>query len=217
MNTPKVTITGTVNETVTSVTVNGFAAVVNQDNTWSLADLSLVEGENIVTVNALDRAGNTGTATITLVLDTVLPVITVTTPVHNSYVNTQKITVSGSVTEANPDGFWVNDQEQQLTDGGFSIPDFSLTQGINVIRFKAKDKAGNESTASVFVTLDTTSPTVTISTPYEGAIVNTPQIMVSGSVNETVTSVTVNGATASISGSTFNLNHSLNRIRTRLR
>lgn len=166
-------------------------------------DLSLVEGENTITVNATDPAGNTGTAAIALILDTVLPVITVTTPVHNSYVNTPKITLSGTVTESNPDGFWVNGEEKQLTNNSFSILDFGLSQGINVIRFKANDKAGNEATASVFVTLDTTQPTVTITSPLNGSITNNATTTITGAVNEPVTYVAINGQSAQVFGTGF--------------
>ncbi len=205
VNTQKVTTTGTVSETVTSVMVNGFAAVVNQDNTWSLADLSLVEGENIITINATDRAGNIGTATLTLIMDSLPPAVQVTSPVHNSYVNTATVTVSGTVKEANPDGFWINDTARELVNGSFSVSGFSLTQGINVIRVKAKDKAGNESTASVFVTLDTTPPTVTLTSPVSGSIMNNATTTITGTVNEPVASVTINGQAAQVSGTGFTL------------
>ncbi len=206
LNTPQITIAGSADEPLTSVTVNNGAAQIDQATTgYSLTGITLAEGENPFTITATDRAGNTVTLNVTLTLDTLPPAIEVTTPVHNSYVNTAQIVVSGTVTELHPSTFRVNDTEVPLTDGAFSLDAFSLTNGINVIRLQAEDLAGNSSTVSVFVTLDITPPTVSISTPVAGSLTNTTPITVIGSANEPIIAATIGGTEAQVTGSSFSL------------
>jgi hypothetical protein len=53
---------------VASVTVNGTAASLQPDGTWS-ATLTLAQGPNVITAVATDLAGNTATATATVTFD----------------------------------------------------------------------------------------------------------------------------------------------------
>lgn len=98
VNTPSISLSGLLDDASSSVTVNGQTAEVS-GNGFSLANLSLTEGANTIAVEARDRAGNLSAQTINITLDTIAPVIQVTTPLPNSFVNTPTITVSGSITE----------------------------------------------------------------------------------------------------------------------
>jgi len=71
VGTPSVEVGGTVSDTdlVASVEVNGTAAVLAGD-AFS-ATVALSEGENLIRVDAADRAGNAGATTILIELDTV--------------------------------------------------------------------------------------------------------------------------------------------------
>ncbi|MGI3001475.1 Ig-like domain-containing protein, partial [Vibrio alginolyticus] len=73
-------LVGTVNDVTANitVTVNGvdYPATNNGDGSWTLADntlASLTDNSYTVTVTATDEAGNQGTATGTLVIDTTAP------------------------------------------------------------------------------------------------------------------------------------------------
>ncbi|WP_335952224.1 Ig-like domain-containing protein, partial [Acinetobacter beijerinckii] len=77
-NTPA--LTGTVNDPTASivVTIDGvdYPATNNGDGTWTLADdtvPALTDGDYTITVTATDAAGNVGTATGTLSVDTTAP------------------------------------------------------------------------------------------------------------------------------------------------
>jgi uncharacterized protein YfaP (DUF2135 family) len=64
-------------------------------------NLLLVEGTNTVTVRAVDMAGNAATDTVTIILDTVAPTLTVTTPdMIEVWTNQDTIDVSGMATGA---------------------------------------------------------------------------------------------------------------------
>lgn len=73
-----ITVTGTVGEPNATVTVNEQAATVT-DQAFS-AQVTLDEGDNAITVVAVDRAGNRATASVTVGLDTVPPVLVITSP-----------------------------------------------------------------------------------------------------------------------------------------
>lgn len=84
-NQAAVQVAGVTNDATSSpvtVTVNGAAAAVGADGTFS-AQVELTEGENTITVVATDSAGKSSTITRTVTLDTVAPVITAVTLTPN--------------------------------------------------------------------------------------------------------------------------------------
>ncbi|WP_035367403.1 Ig-like domain-containing protein, partial [Acinetobacter haemolyticus] len=88
-NTPA--LTGTVDdpEATVVVTIDGedYEAVNNGDGTWTLADdvvAELADGDHEVTVTATDPAGNVGSTTGTITIDTVAPDAPVIDPVNGT-------------------------------------------------------------------------------------------------------------------------------------
>ena len=71
--------------------------------------------------------------------------------------------------------------------GVFTAQDVILREGNNLLTATATNAGGAAGTASVNVVLDTTPPTVMIDSPSDKAVVTTPQIMVTGLVNDVVT------------------------------
>ncbi|EFF84905.1 hypothetical protein HMPREF0013_03044 [Acinetobacter sp. SH024] len=73
-------LTGTVNDPTATVVVNvdgvDYPAVNNGDGTWTLADNTLpalTDGPHTITVTATDAAGNAGTDTAVVTIDTTAP------------------------------------------------------------------------------------------------------------------------------------------------
>ena len=81
------------------------------------------------------------------------------------------------------------------------------TEGANqVIAGTATDLAGNSGTASLTVNLDKSAPTVTITSPSNGATVTSSPVNVTGTATDTlsgIATVLCNGNPASLSASTF--------------
>ncbi|WP_228268472.1 Ig-like domain-containing protein, partial [Acinetobacter colistiniresistens] len=82
-------LTGTVNDPAAKVvvTVDGvnYPATNNGNGTWTLADNTLptlTDGPHTVTVTATDPAGNVGTTTGTVTVDTVAPNAPVVNPIN---------------------------------------------------------------------------------------------------------------------------------------
>ena len=71
------TVTGTFDEAfIDTIIVNDVTATIDEDaGTYSAAGVLLGEGTNTITAEATDLVGNVGTATATIVLDTIKPMI----------------------------------------------------------------------------------------------------------------------------------------------
>ena len=100
------------------------------------------------------KASNLATNLFTI--DTVLPTITVDSPLDNSFTNQINLTISGSISESATleiDGIAIT----LNLDNSFSSSK-TLIEGSNSIGFEATDSAGNSDTLTRTVTLDTQIP-----------------------------------------------------------
>jgi RHS repeat-associated protein len=207
---------------VASVTVNGVSASFDAaTGNWTLAGVSLSYGANTITAQAVDRAGNTGTGTITVTRqqpDTQAPDLAITQPAANAQTQAETTNVAGTVADAgaNASGVasvTVNGAATQLNTqaGTWSLANLPLSIGANVITVRAADNAGNQTTRTITVTrkpVDTQPPTVIITSPSNQFITFDPQTVVSGTATDDgegatgVKSVTVNGIAASYDAAT---------------
>jgi len=73
-----ISVTGTVDDPQATVKVNGTPATVT-DGSFS-ASVTLNEGSNTITATATDAAGNSTPVSVRVTLDTVAPVITISSP-----------------------------------------------------------------------------------------------------------------------------------------
>jgi len=208
LNTPQISVTGTIDDPTATVTVNGLAART-AGTAWTLDGFALQEGNNTLLIEARDAAGNKGSATLTVTLDTVSPVFTITAPMDGSYFRTPVIAVAGSVSETVP-GVTVNGRAASVIGKNFSLSDLALNEGVNLIQLATQDSAGNPGSATVSVILDTVAPVVTFSFPTGNALLRTPQVTVSGTVSEPVQSLIVNGQPVTVAGLQFSTLVTLN-------
>ena len=138
-NEPITTISGSISERGTLM-VDGVAVTVNSDGTFSHM-IQLIEGVNLIYLEYADMAGNVQYEWYNVTLDTVAPVISLSTDaatVHN-----RSFELIGTV-EAGAEVF-VNGK--RTTVGTRQTSEFSttltLSPGINKISIKAEDDAGN--------------------------------------------------------------------------
>ncbi|NUF32283.1 flagellar protein, partial [Acinetobacter oleivorans] len=147
-----------------------YPATNNGDGTWTLADNTLpalTDGPHTITVTATDAAGNVGSDTAVVTIDTTAPVVSFTdastndtTPALTGTIDdpaaTVVVTVDGINYNAtnNGDGTWT------LADNTLPV----LADGPHTVSVTATDVAGNVSTpATGTVTVDATAPTLAIS------------------------------------------------------
>jgi len=156
-----VTVEGEVDLDVLSVKVNEVEASVSE-GTFT-ADIELFEGENIhITAEAIDRADNTGTHTITVTVDLTPPDTPTVDPVESpTKIDYQTITGTKSENTAK-----IIITSPQATIDLLSYPNSTtwsctatLQEGNNGFTVVAEDEADNQSAAvEVTIVLDTTPP-----------------------------------------------------------
>lgn len=92
-------VTNDVTSSPVSLTVNGAAVTVGSDGTFA-ASVTLSEGDNTITVTAMDAAGKSTTVTRTVTLDTTPPVIGAVSVSPNPVSGGATYTISVTVTDA---------------------------------------------------------------------------------------------------------------------
>ena len=200
-------ISGTVTETnetlVSGTTVDLYdngsgtalgTATVQSDGSWSTT-VTLAAGANSIVAKDTDVAGNTGSsAAVSYTLDTTAPAVAITST--GGVTNQASQLISGTVTETNETlvsgttvDLYDNGSGTALgtatvqSDGSWSTT-VTLAAGANSIVAKDTDVAGNTgSSAAVSYTLDTTAPTVAITST--GGVTNQASQLISGTVTET--------------------------------
>ncbi len=184
VNTSRVLIAGTVSEPVTSVSIGLFVVPVT-GGAFS-ATLPLLDGIHSITVRAVDLAGNVGTATVDLIVDTVAPSVSFLGLPEGLTVSNSRLNVRGSISE--PSTLFVNGVQVELTGNGFDAR-VDLEEGANLLTILAVDLAGNERLIERVVTMDTQAPGITVTEPLEGATVHEALVVVRGKTEPNATVV----------------------------
>lgn len=175
-NDPSPTLSGTIDDptAIIQVTVNrtNYLATNVGDGTWALPDNSItpeLEDDTYdVVVSAVDTATNVGSATASLVIDTVSPTVAVNALSTND--NTPEITgtvsEAGATIEVTVDGIAYDAENNG--DGTWTLPDDLITpplaDGTFDISVVATDVGGNTGTDETVgeLLIDTQAPTLTV-------------------------------------------------------
>jgi hypothetical protein len=182
-NVTTVAVTGTASDdvAVARVTVNGAQAVF-ANGTWSATiTLTAGDGAKTITATATDTTNKSTSASVQITLDTTAPVLTIDSPVSGAVVANPILAISGTVSDALTGiaGVTCNGAPATIITGTVTCS-VTLTEGSNSVTIVATDNAGNVTTKSLPVTLDTRAPDLTISAPAANACLNAMQIAVSG-------------------------------------
>ena len=163
----------------------------NDSGSWTDVELNtsytfrnLSDGSHTVDVKAVDNASNENTTSVTFTVDTTAPELTIDSPLNGTIFNiTTNVTVSWTASDATSgishyeirsnSGNWT-DVELNTSYTFTELSDDSYTVEVKVI-----DNASNENTTSVKFTVDTRAPEVAITSPADGARLNTANVMVS--------------------------------------
>ena len=164
------TISGTTNveaPALVTVTINGQTLTATPSGgAWSVTSAILANATYPVVASVTDGAGNPGSATQQLTVDTVLPVVTIDGG-PSLTTNDPTPTLAGTSDVAVGTVVHVSVDSQVLTalvqpGGTWNVTPTALTDGIRAVTVSVSDPAGNDGTDSQELTVDTTAPPVTI-------------------------------------------------------
>ena len=150
------------NKTVTSgiattAITNGYSVTVTPTE-------SLSDGNHTATITCSDNDGNAADSkSTTFKVDTVPPVLNVTSPTEGLITANKSLVVSGTTNDitSSPVTVTVNGTAVTVASNGSFSTTIALTEGANKITIIAKDAAGKTSTVTRNVTLNTKVPKIT--------------------------------------------------------
>jgi Ice-binding-like/Bacterial Ig-like domain len=170
VNTSSPTISGTTDVEapgVVTVTIAGQTLTATPSgDAWSVPAGMLANGTYPVTASVIDGAGNTGNATQQLTIDTVPPALTmdggsaVTTNDPTPKISGTSDVAPGTLVLVTVDSQTVKAVVQ--TTQTWNVAVAPLADGTHTVTAVVTDPAGNVTTASQLVTIDTVAPAVTI-------------------------------------------------------
>lgn len=206
-NSAHLNVSGSVDK-VATVTVAGAPAVVNSSNQWT-SSVTLVAGSNTIEIVATDLYGNTSTVKRTVTLDTINPVVAITSPYQDSAFNKPSVTVAGTVSDnvSATVSYTLNGVTTPVPviSGNFTFNVNFAAEGVYAITVTAVDPAGNTTQAIRNLIYDITPPALTIN-PAAGYAPDT----ISGTVEAGASVVVKEGAvsigTVSATGTTWSAN-----------
>ncbi|MBU5612458.1 PKD domain-containing protein [Geomonas azotofigens] len=183
---------------VQSLQLNGTSLAVDAEGNFSKT-IELTSGTNVITVVAIDLAGNASHSTSSVVLDQAVPVIALTAPASDEYkTNKSQLMITGSVDHdcilgihvSGPSG--ARDFTASVLAGSlFSQLLDNLAVGVTTITLTATTQANLSSTRVITVTHETEAPTLTLTSPSGDVRPGQNSLVVSGTATDTVTSVRV--------------------------
>jgi len=196
------------------ISLDGNPAIRLPASSAAFTFSALSEGTHRVTVRAVDVAGNAGTATTAFTVDVTPPVVEITYPAASAILTESSLVLTWSASDP-ASGI---ERIEVILDGGTPI---SLTatatsyrfeaipDGSHSIKVVAYDASGHSSSASVDVTVDTTAPSLEITSPGAGATLTSPTVQVTWTASDATTglrrfAISLDGsAPVEVSGETF--------------
>jgi hypothetical protein len=164
----------------------------------------VMEGDNTLVVTATDLVGNTARVTVHVLRDSTAPTAVATPQAGDAplmsvggeaYTRGSTVVVSLVVSE---DGAATVGSETRAVTAGANLFTVALVEGRNPISVALKDRAGNpRAPSTLLVVRDTSAPSLALSSPAAGAVLDDSSATVEG-VTEAGATVTVNGVQAPV-------------------
>ena len=205
-NDPTPTIGGTSDVAPGTIVLVGvgtqtLTALVQPGGTWNVTPAALPDGVRSVTAAVLDPAGNAGLASQLLTIDTLAPAISMVGGA-SALTNDPTPTISGTADVPPGTTVTVSLADETLSgvvqiDASWAVTADALSDGPHRVIVTVSDPAGNPSSLTQMLTVDTVSPVITIS---GGASSTTVALdpTISGSTDAppgTIVTVTIAGQT----------------------
>jgi parallel beta-helix repeat protein len=141
----------------------------------------LTDGNWTLYVRVTDAVGNVNSTSVNVTVDAYLPAMIILTPKNGSYNGTGSVTVTwtGDDNGTGLSHYAVSEDGTNWTTTNGTERTFSLGDGVHTVMVRAYDLVGNFNETSVTFTIDTTAPTLAISSPTNGSSVNSANVTIS--------------------------------------
>ncbi len=162
----------------------GGSGACTGTTSWTVEQITLSPGENVITVTATDKSGKNGTdvVVVTRMVDATHPTVEIMGPTDQATYSTTDQTIMLSGIAQDDVGLnavtWVNSEGGSGTCVGaqdWSTGSIALVPGQNVISVTATDTSGNTGTDVLTITriADVANPTITITSPTSSTTYST--------------------------------------------
>jgi hypothetical protein len=199
-----------VDPSTATATLDGVAVTLEATADGAIAQLTrLANAAHTFTVTVADRAGNSGTATVSFIVDTTLPVINVVAPpaganikdstpqVDLTYFDHQGVDTGSlkvTINEADQTALFTKTDTAATGEIATALP-----EGTTVVAAEIKDTTGNLGKTSSSFLVDTIAPTGTVEAPASRVITATPLVTVAyadagSGIDPASVALTVDGA-----------------------
>jgi Ca2+-binding RTX toxin-like protein len=224
---PTLTGSGDANAVV-SFTVDGnpIATTVTADGSgnWAFTPTGLSDGQHTVAASETDAAGNTGTASLTFLLDTTPPVPSIT----NEVLTNGKVTLTGTTAEAHDtislyDGSKLLSTVTTDSNGNWKFVTGQVSNAVHVYTVTATDLAGNLGHGSNEAILGSANADTLVGGPGNDIIIGNggndtfvggggADMLLSGSGHDTFVFKAITDSTPASHDTIINFNHSTDQI-----
>jgi glycosidase len=211
------TVSGSYSDPEPSSGIKGVYVKVNDGNyeaasisgiVWSIQVSLTAEGANTIYAYGVDNADNVSEIkSINVLYDKGNPSINITSPASGAMFNSSALTVLGN---AFIEVGSITKVQVSLNGGAYGdatgttewSKNLTLAEGTNAIQARVIADNGKTNSTSVWVFADTIHPTVSVSSPTEGAVLVLPTFTVSGTASDTGSGI--EGIYLSVNGGSFN-------------
>jgi hypothetical protein len=194
---PDITLQGSIDDILGRVLLESFSGAVftganPQGQSFSYG-ISLQPGNNSFRLTATDPAGNATPLSLAYVFSTLT--LTVTSPSDGATIDDTKVTVTGTFSGATTATISVNGVPAVVSGSSFKAADVPLHFGFNTLTVSGSAPQG--ATATRTLTVTGAFPSITLTSPANGATVNGESLLATGRIQAPANSgVTVNGVIA---------------------
>jgi DNA-binding transcriptional ArsR family regulator len=192
INTPALVISGNLDDTRATITVQGQAVgLVGNDFATSVI---LFDGSQTIKVKAVDEAGNENLLNIEVTLDTTAPMLTLVNPKVSPFWSSEfEVQVRMDVDEELSSATF-NGEAVEAIDGRITRT-IQLGNGPYIVTVLVIDLAGNEAFKEIVVRLDNRYPDLDIVSPQPNQVVNTTSVPIIVTTSEQGCTLSVDGVT----------------------
>ncbi|MHA2171273.1 MAG: hypothetical protein ACXAB7_15395, partial [Candidatus Kariarchaeaceae archaeon] len=150
-NTNSVILTYSVSDGSITIFVDDNIRALSSGDTIS----GLSDGDHNITIVSVDGVGNIGTSTLLFSVDTIAPIVTITSPTASTY-GSNSVTLLYDVSDGSVT-VYVDEVIQSLSSGDTVA---GLSDGNHNVTITSEDAVGNIGTATILFSVDTTAPTI---------------------------------------------------------